>query len=79
MEGRTLVLTGERLRHIRDICNNCGMSEVWVSQTVVNPTWFKNAVEIWLKDQWITTWNANLISKSICSSYNIYKDILKNI
>lgn len=63
------------LAQVKYIYINCGMSEVWVSQTVVNPTWFKKSVAIRLKDQWITTWNANLMSKSICSSYNIYKDI----
>ena len=64
------------LTHIRNICNNCGMSWVWDSQTVVNATWFKKAVEIRMKDQWITLWNANLASKSICCSYKIYNNIL---
>ncbi len=63
------------LSHIRSICNNCGMSGVWDSQIVVNSTWFKKAVEIRLKDQWIASWNANLVSKSICSSYKMYKSI----
>ena len=39
------------LTHIRNICNNCGLSWVWDSQTVINATWFKKAVEIRLKDQ----------------------------
>ena len=63
------------LIHIRNICNNCDMSGVWNSQTVVNPTWFKKAVERRLKDHWITLGSANLVSKSICSSYKIYKHV----
>ena len=58
---------------IRDICNNCGMSGVWQSQNVINATWFKKAIEQRLKDQWITTWYANLSLKTSCSSYNIFK------
>ena len=67
--------TSPWLAHIRDICNNCGMSWVWDSQTIVNPAWFKKAVEVRLKDQWITSWNSNLVSKSICCGYRIYKNI----
>ncbi len=63
------------LTYIRNVCNECGMSNVWLSENVVNPTWFKRAIEQRLKDQWITSWNANLVSKSICSSYKFYKDI----
>ena len=63
------------LIYIRNICNNCGMSFVWDSQSVINPTWFKKVIERRLRDQWITVWNANLGLKSICSSYKMYKDI----
>ena len=48
---------------------------MWDSKTVVNADLFKKVVEIRLKDQWITTWNANLVAKSVCSSYKIYKHI----
>lgn len=60
---------------VKNICNDCGMSGVWITQYVDNPVWFKKAVERRLKDQWITTWHSNLVNKSICSSYNIYKEV----
>ncbi len=60
---------------IRSICNDCGMSGIWTSQSIVNPKWFKQAVKLRLKDQWITKWSNNLQNKSICSSYNLFKEI----
>lgn len=61
------------LTYIRDICNNCGMPGVWLSHDVTNATWFKKAIEQRLKDQWITTWNVNLATKSTCITYKLYK------
>ena len=49
------------------------MSGAWLTQSVNNPNSFKKAIEIRLKDQWITTWNTNLIMKNICNSYRMYK------
>ena len=46
-----------------------------MSQDVVNPAWFKVAIERQLKDQWITKWNNNLQNKGICSNYKIYKSV----
>ena len=61
------------IAYVKSICNDCGMSGAWLTQSVNNPNSFKKAIEIRLKDQWITTWNTNLIMKNICNSYRMYK------
>ena len=63
------------LECIRNICIECGMSGVWMSQTVNNPIWFRKAVEQKLRDIWITKWYGNVTSRAICSTYKLYKEI----
>ena len=63
------------LDYIRNICNECGLSGVWLSQTVNNPKLFMKIVEQKLKDLWITTWYGNITTKAICSSYRLYKEV----
>ena len=41
--------------------------------SVNNSLNFKKAIELRLKDQWITTCNTNLLTKIICSSYRMFK------
>ena len=65
--------TSPWLNHIRSICNDCGLSGVWLAQNVLNPSRFRLTIEQQLKDQWIAKWNANLESKGICSNYRSYK------
>ena len=62
------------LTYIRSICIECGLSGVWLSQTIENPKWFKLAVEQRLKDLWLTTWYRNMSTKNICSSYRVFKE-----
>ena len=53
------------------------VSMVWhcgLTQTIDNPTWFRKAVEQRLRNIWITNWYSNLTSKSICSTYKLYKE-----
>ena len=73
---RTGVYSSPWLNHIKCICNDCGMSGIWLTHDIINPNWFKKAIEQRLKDQWITTWNQYLLNKSICSDYRLYKDVL---
>ncbi len=58
---------------IKDICDECGMSWLWLSQSVPNVIWVNEAVELRLRDQWITTWRSNIETKSLCSNYRIIK------
>ncbi len=51
--------TSDWSRGVQATLNNRGMSEIWLSQEVPNPVWLKEAVELNLKDQWITIWHAN--------------------
>ena len=58
-----------------NICIECGMPGVWMSQTVNNPEWFKKAVEQKLKDLWIMKWYGNVTIRAICSTYKLYKEV----
>lgn len=69
------LFTSPWLNHIKSICNNCGLSGVWLTQNVIDPRGFKLAVERQLKDQWVTQWNEHLTNKAICSTYRTYKSV----
>ncbi len=72
---RSGVYTSPWLEYIKNICIECGMAGVWMTQTVTNITWFRKAVEQKLRDIWITTWYSNLTNKGICCTYKLYKEI----
>ena len=63
------------LEFIRNICIECGMAGVWMSQTVNNPKWFRKAVKQKLRDIWITRWYGNVTSQAICNTYKLYKEV----
>ena len=63
------------LECIRNICIECGMSGVWMSQTVNNPKWFGKAVKQKLRHIWITKWYRNITSRAVCSTYKLYKEV----
>ncbi len=65
--------TSPWLACIKNICNDCGMSGMWLLQDVPNSRWVKKAVEQRLKDQWLVTWHHNLETKSLSSNYRVFK------
>ena len=70
---RSGIYTSPWIKCIKNICNECGMSGMWLLQEVPNTIWVKKAVEQRLKDQWIATWLNNLETKAICCNYKIVK------
>ncbi len=60
---------------MKNISNDCGMSGMWLSQEVLNSRWVKKAVEQRLKDQRLVTWRRSLETKSLCSTYSMFKDL----
>lgn len=63
------------INHVKNILNNCGMSGFLLYQQVDNPEWLKKAVERKLKDHWIATWHSEILTKGVCRSYNMYKQL----
>lgn len=61
------------LECIRNICIECGIVGVWITQTVNNPEWFGKAVQQKLRDLWITKWYGNVATRGICNTYKLYK------
>ncbi len=72
---RSSIYTSPWLDCIKNICIECGMAGVWMTQTINNITWFRKAVEQKLRDIWITTWYGNVTTKGICNTYRLYKEI----
>ncbi len=70
---RSGIYTSPWLACVKNICNECGVSWLWITQSVPNVMWVKKAIELRLKDQWITTWRSNIETKSLCSNYRIFK------
>ena len=70
---RVGLYTSPWLDCIRKICNDCGMSGLWLLQEIPNTKWVKKAVELKLKDQWLVAWRQNLQTKSLCSNYRMFK------
>lgn len=64
------------LASIKNILNECGMSWLWLLQDVPNVTWVKKAVELIIRDQWVATWQSNLVTKILCIDYKIFKSNL---
>ena len=67
--------TSPWLNDVRSVLNNCAMSGVWLCQEVPSPVWLAKAVQQRLKDHWITQWYGNIVTKSLCSNYAIFKNV----
>lgn len=63
------------LECIRNICIECVMVGVWITQTVNNPEWFGKAVQHKLRDLWTTKWYGNVTTRGICNTYKLYKQV----
>ena len=46
------------LNKIINILNECGMSNIWNTQTFLNSTWLINTVKLKLRDQFEQTWHS---------------------
>ena len=59
---------------IRSILENCGLNEVWLTQSFHNTLWLKKVVQQTLKDQFIQKWRQVVQTSSKCVLYQSYKD-----
>ncbi len=64
--------TSPWLACIKNICGVCGMSWLWLSQSVPNVTWVKKSCRIETEGP-VAIWRGNTETKSLCSNYRIIK------
>ena len=59
---------------IRNILNECGMFNVWDTQTFINSNWLHSSVKLKLKDQYIQTWHSLIENSPKAINYRIFKE-----
>jgi hypothetical protein len=59
---------------IKRTLEECGMADVWLTQSFPNLTWLKKAVHLRLNDQFIQGWHAQLVNCEKCVLYRTYKE-----
>lgn len=63
--------------NIKHILNNCGLSNIWINQTIHNSQWLKAKIKLTLVDQFKQNWQSILQSSPKALNYRIYKEELK--
>lgn len=63
--------------NIKHILNICGLSNIWIDQTIHNSKWLKAKIKLTLIDQFKQNWQSILQSSAKALNYRIYKEELK--
>ena len=61
------------LNKISNILNECGMSNIWNTQTFLNSTWLINTVKLKLRDQYEQTWISLIDDSPKANNYKLIK------
>ena len=59
---------------IKHILDTTGLSSVWYRWKYINPVWLKNRIKTVLRDQFVQSWNHDILSMKSCSVYCMMKD-----
>ena len=59
---------------VRNILNECGMSNIWDTQTFINSNWLCSSVKLKLKDQFVQTWHSLIENSSKAINDRIFKE-----
>ena len=62
---------------IKNLLDDCGLSEIWNSQSIVNTNWLKNKVKQVLQDQFIQKWRSELNNMTSCDTYVNFKEVFE--
>ena len=62
------------LKFVKSIFDNCGLSNVWRSQSHFSTEWIENCVELRLKDQFKQEWSSDIFNSSKTICYRIFKN-----
>ena len=61
------------LKFIKNILDDCGMSNVWQNQTVFSSLWISKCIEQKLKDQFIQFWYSEMFKSPQALCYRLFK------
>ena len=61
------------LKFIKNILDDCGMSNVWQNQTVFSSLWISKCIEQKLKDQFIQFWYSEMFKSPKALCYRLFK------
>lgn len=67
------VYTSPWIMSVNKTLDECGMSNIWLSQSVPNIKWFKLAIKQKLADLCMQEWHSRLLQHSSCVSYIMFK------
>ena len=59
---------------IKKILDDCGMSNIWLSQNMINAKWLSEAVKLRLKDQFKQQWWVDCRNHAKCSNYQLFSN-----
>jgi hypothetical protein len=66
------------VKFVKDILNNCGLSNVWIFQNInFNTEWVIAYVKLRLRDHLLQEWNSNLENSPKALNYGLYKQIFE--
>lgn len=60
--------------YVKKILDDCGLSNIWISQNFMSESWLKQKIKLSLCDQYRQSWNEDINSSSKALNYRIYKD-----
>jgi hypothetical protein len=66
------------VKFVKDILDNCGLSNVWTFQNInFNTEWVIAYVKLRLRDNFLQEWNNNLKNSPKALNYRLYKQIFE--
>ena len=65
------------IEKVKNILDNCGLSNIWSPQSFPNIKWIKSKVKLTLTDQFKQNWSSTLQNSPKALNYRIYKENLQ--
>ena len=62
------------LNRIKTILNECGIPNVWETQSFINCKWLVSFIKLRLKDQYVQVWHSLLENSPKALNYKLFKD-----
>ena len=62
------------IQNVKCILDSCGFSDIWLSQDIINPKWFRVVTAQRINDQFLQEWSTTLNTSSSGFNCRIFKD-----
>ena len=70
------IFTSQWIAHVKWLLDSLGMSDLWLNSHF-NPEWFKSAIALRLRDQYIQSWSNDVNNSNLCANYKLFKTSFK--